>query len=56
MTAIERIASAVVWTLAAFTVVFLLTPLVVTRAGVVRIERRLHAAGAELVAALVPGR
>ena len=30
MTAIERIASAVVWALAAFTVVFLLTPLVVT--------------------------
>ncbi|HEV2556105.1 MAG TPA: ABC transporter permease [Bosea sp. (in: a-proteobacteria)] len=30
MTAIERIASSVVWALAAFTVVFLLTPLVVT--------------------------
>ena len=53
MTAIERVSQYVVWFIAAFTVVFLLTPLVVTIAGLVRLVDGLYAAAARLVAALV---
>ena len=41
------------WIAALFTVIFLMTPLVVTVAALVRLVERLHPAAAQLVAALV---
>ena len=53
MTISERLATTGVWLIASLAVIFLLTPLVVTVVGIVRLERHLHAAPSGVVVPLV---